>query len=202
MTFPPFPFTLFILEPEVIDITECEVQERGKKDAERLVPSTPLSEKVTTSTSANSDVLVTEIKCTGRPRIAPQGLLAGRSAKRKRSQELQDQATDYSPKIDKVVVNLLDAEANQRRIIHASLPQKASNRVDRSTVEETDAEASKPDGINISCGVCLDKIRLPASTDCGHVFCYDCISRVQKTLKQCPICRKSLMARQYRKLYI
>lgn len=61
----------------------------------------------------------------------------------------------------------------------------------------------------ISCPVCMDSLseiksegKQVVSTNCGHVFCSQCIKDAVRTQKRCPTCRKKLSARQYHVLYL
>ena len=52
------------------------------------------------------------------------------------------------------------------------------------------------------CGICLEGIQDPASTICGHVFCFECIRLAQQSSKQCPLCRTRLNPKQYHRLFL
>jgi hypothetical protein len=48
------------------------------------------------------------------------------------------------------------------------------------------------------CAICLsfaDEDTLLSATNCGHVFCEECIKGAVKSAGKCPICRKSLKAK-------
>ena len=57
---------------------------------------------------------------------------------------------------------------------------------------------------HINCAICMDKVGAKelASTVCGHVFWFACITQSMKTLKKCPTCRKSLRPTQVHRLYV
>lgn len=42
------------------------------------------------------------------------------------------------------------------------------------------------------CPVCIDNLKDPIITSCGHVFCFGCIERVIETQHKCPMCRSEL----------
>jgi SWI/SNF-related matrix-associated actin-dependent regulator of chromatin subfamily A3 len=42
------------------------------------------------------------------------------------------------------------------------------------------------------CPVCIDNLKDPIITACGHVFCFGCIERVIDTQHKCPMCRSEL----------
>ncbi|XP_061716173.1 uncharacterized protein LOC133524270 isoform X2 [Cydia pomonella] len=55
------------------------------------------------------------------------------------------------------------------------------------------------------CPICLDNLRKGsiASTNCGHVFCLDCIKQSLKTSnKRCPTCRKQLRGVGYHQVFL
>ena len=53
-------------------------------------------------------------------------------------------------------------------------------------------------GITDDCSICLDDLRSPVITPCGHVYCRACIERVIATQKPpaCPLCRKEVKKNQ------
>ena len=42
------------------------------------------------------------------------------------------------------------------------------------------------------CIICLDNITDPTLTECGHLFCYECIKLCLKSKQFCPLCKKDL----------
>ncbi|GBM41197.1 hypothetical protein AVEN_10240-1 [Araneus ventricosus] len=61
----------------------------------------------------------------------------------------------------------------------------------------------------IQCGICLDgpdeiaaSGRNFTSTNCGHVFCNECIATSLKNFKKCPKCRKKVTSKQIHPLYL
>uniref|UniRef100_A0A0A9WHX1 E3 ubiquitin-protein ligase Bre1 n=1 Tax=Lygus hesperus TaxID=30085 RepID=A0A0A9WHX1_LYGHE len=52
------------------------------------------------------------------------------------------------------------------------------------------------------CPICLDQTLLLASTKCGHVYCYDCISRAVSKQGRCPTCRAALRPKDIHRLYL
>jgi peroxin-10 len=43
------------------------------------------------------------------------------------------------------------------------------------------------------CTLCLDELKDPAATQCGHVFCWECIGDWVKEKPECPLCRREAM---------
>ncbi|XP_023177669.1 E3 ubiquitin-protein ligase TRIM33-like [Drosophila hydei] len=55
------------------------------------------------------------------------------------------------------------------------------------------------------CPICLENVsgRQPATTKCGHVFCYGCILSVLRVNHKCPICSVHLATRRaIKRIYI
>eukprot|EP00879_Flechtneria_rotunda_P001542 GHRR01001700.1.p1 GENE.GHRR01001700.1~~GHRR01001700.1.p1 ORF type:complete len:243 (+),score=91.74 GHRR01001700.1:331-1059(+) len=55
----------------------------------------------------------------------------------------------------------------------------------------------------IKCLICLEGIKTDnmATTPCGHMFCYDCLTDAVKVTKRCPKCRKSTTVKQIKRLF-
>lgn len=43
------------------------------------------------------------------------------------------------------------------------------------------------------CTLCLEELKDPAATQCGHVFCWDCIGDWVREKPECPLCRREAM---------
>ncbi|KAK7010400.1 DNA fragmentation factor subunit alpha [Biomphalaria glabrata] len=66
-----------------------------------------------------------------------------------------------------------------------------------------------PEGVKISCPICLDDIkqiqrsnRQVMSTICGHIFCDVCIKAAIASQNVCPSCRKRLTVRNIHPLFL
>ncbi|KAI1500076.1 Pex12 amino terminal region-domain-containing protein [Biscogniauxia marginata] len=44
------------------------------------------------------------------------------------------------------------------------------------------------------CTLCLEELRDPAATQCGHVFCWSCIGDWVREKPECPLCRREALA--------
>ena len=69
------------------------------------------------------------------------------------------------------------------------------------------ASSSAPEGI--SCPICMDTVaeikadgKTVVSTNCGHIFCDNCLKGAIKTQKKCPTCRKKLSPKSYHPLFL
>lgn len=43
------------------------------------------------------------------------------------------------------------------------------------------------------CTLCLEELKNPAATQCGHVFCWECIGDWVREKPECPLCRRDAM---------
>jgi peroxin-10 len=50
-----------------------------------------------------------------------------------------------------------------------------------------------PAGQQSKCTLCLEPLRDPSVTTCGHVFCWTCIQDWVKEKAQCPLCRQAIL---------
>lgn len=83
----------------------------------------------------------------------------------------------------------------EQTLLSSSLGSRASP----STLmgEEDDTKESKPlvdsidsHGGRFECNICLDDVREPVVTQCGHLFCWSCLYRWLNTNHQtCPLCK-------------
>lgn len=78
-------------------------------------------------------------------------------------------------------------EYNQGRI-------DADTLVDWDTIELVIKQTHDPN--QEQCPICLEVLKAPKITKCGHVFCYACILRYvamgEKTYRKCPLCNESV----------
>ncbi|KAM7243490.1 hypothetical protein CapIbe_005984 [Capra ibex] len=77
----------------------------------------------------------------------------------------------------------------------------------RSAREEA-AAGFRPSG-TVSCPICMDGYseivqngRLIVSTECGHIFCSQCLRDSLKNANTCPTCRKKMSHKRYHPIYI
>jgi hypothetical protein len=53
----------------------------------------------------------------------------------------------------------------------------------------------------LRCPICFDQMLDLASTRCGHLFCYPCVTRAVETYKRCPTCRMKLKPVEVHRVY-
>lgn len=50
-----------------------------------------------------------------------------------------------------------------------------------------------PSGQQRKCTLCLEELKDPSTTTCGHVFCWSCISDWIREKPECPLCRQGIL---------
>ncbi|CAG5130872.1 unnamed protein product [Candidula unifasciata] len=81
--------------------------------------------------------------------------------------------------------------------------------ISESNVAANETIMRSPEGVKISCPVCLDDTKqiqrsgkIVMSTTCGHIFCDQCIKAAITAQHACPTCRKKLYQRNIHPLFI
>lgn len=60
--------------------------------------------------------------------------------------------------------------------MEAEEEEEKSGNEDEITSDQSSATLSKRgDTLNFKCILCLSQVKNPATTDCGHIFCWTCI---------------------------
>uniref|UniRef100_A0A2K6CHC2 E3 ubiquitin-protein ligase RNF4 n=1 Tax=Macaca nemestrina TaxID=9545 RepID=A0A2K6CHC2_MACNE len=102
---------------------------------------------------------------------------------------------------DSCVVSSDDEELSRDRDVYVT------THTPRNTRDEG-ATGLRPSG-TVSCPICMDGYseivqngRLIVSTECGHVFCSQCLRDSLKNANTCPTCRKKINHKRYHPIYI
>ncbi|PNJ23485.1 RNF4 isoform 7 [Pongo abelii] len=107
---------------------------------------------------------------------------------------------------DSVVI--VDERRRPRRNARRLPQDHADSCVVSSDDEELSRDRDVPSG-TVSCPICMDGYseivqngRLIVSTECGHVFCSQCLRDSLKNANTCPTCRKKINHKRYHPIYI
>ncbi len=88
-------------------------------------------------------------------------------------------------------------------VVPDSLPVPPQQALEGGQPGTGDRSVSSPGGDRpvLTCTICLDAVKRPASTTCGHLFCEACIKLAIKETKCCPSCRKKLRPTNVHRIY-
>lgn len=105
---------------------------------------------------------------------------------------IKQQVLDYNINIIKKYTNRLENLRPENKEYNM-LKQKYTTKITESkyllkTFKEFEEKTSK--NIDIDCTICMEKMKLPTLTTCGHTFCNHCIKMCLKYKNSCPTCRK------------
>jgi peroxin-10 len=74
------------------------------------------------------------------------------------------------------------------RITHTPLPQPhRHNLKDPEVMQWVDGKQQR------KCTLCLEPLKDPSVTTCGHVFCWQCVTDWLREQPMCPLCRQSAL---------
>lgn len=87
----------------------------------------------------------------------------------------------------------VSSSASSRNALNRAFIEGSNNR-GLTALKQPKKKLDSSDEIKYRCPVCLDSIknRKPVSTQCGHVFCEECIQAAFGATKKCPMCQKKL----------
>ncbi|KAL2756281.1 hypothetical protein ACRALDRAFT_2087964, partial [Sodiomyces alcalophilus JCM 7366] len=76
------------------------------------------------------------------------------------------------------------------RLTHTPAPAAAEGGGARYDLRDEGVMAFVSGAQQRKCTLCLEEMRDPAATACGHVFCWDCIGDWVREKPECPLCRR------------
>ncbi|QIX00046.1 hypothetical protein AMS68_005563 [Peltaster fructicola] len=85
--------------------------------------------------------------------------------------------------------NSADQKHHLATITHTPLPPSGT----RYDLEDTEIMQWIPEGQQRKCTLCLEAMKDPSSTTCGHTFCWTCITDWLREQPMCPLCRQSAL---------
>ncbi|KAH9109099.1 hypothetical protein LEN26_000401 [Aphanomyces euteiches] len=63
------------------------------------------------------------------------------------------------------------------------------------------SEPKEDCGIRLDCSICLEKVKVPTATTCGHIYCRCCIIEALRVQKKCPLCSTKISFRNIHPIY-
>ncbi|KAM0280355.1 hypothetical protein ACHAQH_004068 [Verticillium albo-atrum] len=101
----------------------------------------------------------------------------------------------YSPNMSVLLPTAGDAAPRQARVdiaslTHTPVPAGSAPRYD---LEDGKIMAFVAGAQQRKCTLCLEPMRDPAATGCGHVFCWACIGDWVREKPECPLCRREAL---------
>jgi len=67
--------------------------------------------------------------------------------------------------------------------------------------QPTPSEKIPSSASTIECPICLGTVKRVTATICGHIYCFDCITKSIQSSKSCPLCKKKLTLKNIHPLY-
>lgn len=87
-------------------------------------------------------------------------------------------------------------------LITASLSSSSSNRMMENEITNPLTHIDEQDA-RFSCNICLEPVKDPIVTQCGHLYCWPCLFRWLKTHHTtCPICKSGVTKENVIPIYI
>lgn len=116
-------------------------------------------------------------------------------------ESLPNTIANITTKKNPLVIDLTDTDSNTTTIFPSnSIPSCTLNKNVNLPLQPQ--SQSQPSLSSKSCPICLLELTDPSATWCGHIFCWKCIRKAQKSASCCPVCREPLSARQYHRIYL
>ncbi|KXJ95914.1 Pex12 amino terminal region-domain-containing protein [Microdochium bolleyi] len=78
--------------------------------------------------------------------------------------------------------------------VQTSIDSAAASASAAAAADERQRIPGMPNGAqNRKCTLCLEELKDPAATGCGHVFCWPCIGDWVREKPECPLCRREAL---------
>ncbi|SCV30989.1 related to C3HC4 zinc-binding integral peroxisomal membrane protein [Fusarium fujikuroi] len=95
---------------------------------------------------------------------------------------------------DRAGYELLGASSSKARVDIFAATHTPAAAVPRIQLTDDKAMGYIKGGQQRKCTLCLEEMRDPSATQCGHVFCWECIGDWVREKPECPLCRREAMA--------
>lgn len=124
------------------------------------------------------------------------------------SEDYSDEYHDFSnvsEDIDNSVI-ILDYSTFPNPILESNYVQDTSviSINEESYEQSLNSSEEKSVSRQLTCAVCLDTLKeknKPVSTNCGHLFCYNCLTIAIKKTKKCPLCNSKQGSKTFHRIY-
>ncbi|KAG6007834.1 hypothetical protein E4U21_005420 [Claviceps maximensis] len=99
----------------------------------------------------------------------------------------------YSTTSDPIPTDIGTRSLPQNRIDLASTTHTPVSAQPNFDLSNTKLMAYIKGGQQRKCTLCLEELKDPSATQCGHIFCWECIGDWTREKPECPLCRREAM---------
>ncbi|KAK2590693.1 peroxisome biogenesis factor 10 [Conoideocrella luteorostrata] len=104
-----------------------------------------------------------------------------------------DHTNSYSANSDLLLTELGNRGPQQSRVDLASTTHTPVSTVPRFDLGNDKLMGYIKGSQQRKCTLCLEELKDPSATQCGHVFCWECIGDWVREKPECPLCRREAM---------